>query len=396
MHEFSKGSLAARAPFVREGLAGLFFGGFVAAAGGCPGPAPMAVGGAGGDTSTSSTSTSSTTTPSTSTTTSTTTTETNTTSTTTTTTCDETQCQPQGQCDMCDPVKCAVVPRDQGAACTQNGGKFCDGAGACVECLDDTDCPAATSNPCSGNVYVGKQGCEPTKHVCKPVKDDCTAKKLVCTATGCSSCGPTTPCPLGASTCSTSRCVDATHLCEAPVGAPCQSTTGTTSGTCGLKDTCSDGKYVFVTSKPIAGNFAAAVTLDYICETLARSKGFTGQWQSWTSDVLSPLTRFTGKSFGAPYRRLDGVIVAADWDGLVSGGLQNPINIDENGGTIAAEDVWTGTNADGTAASATCGGWTGPVGGVGVVGSTGATSAEWTSRAKVACTTKARLYCFQQ
>jgi hypothetical protein len=56
-----------------------------------------------------------------------------------------------------------------------------------------------------------------------------------------------------------------------------------------------------------------------------------------------------GTSTGAPIYLLDGVTMIADdnadlWDG----GIDNPLNIDENGNVVAATQAWTGTTADGS------------------------------------------------
>lgn len=48
-------------------------------------------------------------------------------------------------CDAGTPVH---TPRLEGDACTENGGAFCDGAGACVQCVSAADCPVA-ADECS-------------------------------------------------------------------------------------------------------------------------------------------------------------------------------------------------------------------------------------------------------
>ena len=45
-----------------------------------------------------------------------------------------------------------------GSVCVEGNGKLCDGAGACVECLADSDC---TSGLCSANACVTINGCGP-------------------------------------------------------------------------------------------------------------------------------------------------------------------------------------------------------------------------------------------
>jgi hypothetical protein len=173
-------------------------------------------------------------------------------------------------------------------------------------------------------------------------------------------------------------------------------------GTCGLKGTCSDGKYVFVSSKAVPGALGATTGPDYLCTTLAGAKGFPGVWKAWVSDATgTAISRFTNKVDGVPYRRLDGALVAADWkalDGTPQNPthLQNPINLDESGVTLSGAQVWTGTNPDGSAATETCGSWLGPKALSGVVGLADATSGEWTHSTSVVCSTTAHFYCFQQ
>jgi hypothetical protein len=56
---------------------------------------------------------------------------------------------------------------------------------------------------------------------------------------------------------------------------------------------------------------------------------------------------------------VDGAVVAEDWEGLVSGGLVNPINLTEYGIYDDPPPVWTGTLPSGDAAPNTefCGDW---------------------------------------
>lgn len=72
-----------------------------------------------------------------------------------------------------------MTPRDRGVLC-QSG--FCDGAGNCFECLDDTHC--ADPETCGGGGDVGSCGCTPTTCTqlglsCGTVPDGCQAL-LVC------------------------------------------------------------------------------------------------------------------------------------------------------------------------------------------------------------------------
>jgi hypothetical protein len=103
--------------------------------------------------------------------------------------------------------------------------------------------------------------------------------------------------------------------------------------------------------------------------------------------------------------RPDGAVIAIDLKHLLDTAatpLQNPIDIDESGATVAAtQHVWTGTNADGSANANTCknnqvtppldwasvsgGGWYGlPT-----------TSSQWTAVGASSCDGSASLYCIE-
>lgn len=55
----------------------------------------------------------------------------------------------------CTSNACAALNASKGAVCNDNGGRLCDGSGACVECVVPTDCPAQTTvcktNTCDSN-----------------------------------------------------------------------------------------------------------------------------------------------------------------------------------------------------------------------------------------------------
>ena len=51
--------------------------------------------------------------------------------------------------DVCTNGVAENPPLGAGAACSQNGGKLCDGAGTCVQCLSDGDCDASHDTACN-------------------------------------------------------------------------------------------------------------------------------------------------------------------------------------------------------------------------------------------------------
>ena len=99
------------------------------------------------------------------------------------------------------------------------------------------------------------------------------------------------------------------------------------------------------------------------------------------------------------YVLVNGLVVAQNWDALISGTLENPIAVDENSQT---QDwgVWTGTFATGQPAlgSDFCEEWSDDSGLL-IFGGTGlsaATDAAWSFFDQGPCDSELRLYCVQQ
>ncbi len=121
---------------------------------------------------------------------------------------------------------------------------------------------------------------------------------------------------------------------------------------------------------------------------------------AWLSDgSTSPDQRFTHSNH--PYVRLDGELVAANWDNLTSGIIGNAISLTETGTVLATARVFTGTNEFGKAhPSANCGGWLSSSA-YGGVGNAGQTASDWTLDLSLGlnlCSAigDQHLYCFQQ
>jgi hypothetical protein len=57
--------------------------------------------------------------------------------------------------DTCDAGTPKNTPKAAGTACTQNGGKKCDGGDSCVQCLDDGDCAAGDTCDTASKICVG-------------------------------------------------------------------------------------------------------------------------------------------------------------------------------------------------------------------------------------------------
>ena len=86
--------------------------------------------------------------------------------------------------------------------------------------------------------------------------------------------------------------------------------------------------------KRTQGQVLGGVTgADSVCQARANAAGLSGTFKAWISGgsySSSPASRFT-RSTVLPYVRIDGAVVANDWNDLTDGTIQNPINIDEFG-----------------------------------------------------------------
>jgi hypothetical protein len=91
---------------------------------------------------------------------------------------------------------------------------------------------------------------------------------------------------------------------------------------------------------------------------------------------------------------VDGTQVAANWTALVSGTLDHPIDKDASGTGIFSLTL-TGTNADGTATSDNCAGWSSTEG-IGTQGFSEYSNSTWSNYTAIICDSPASLYCFQQ
>jgi hypothetical protein len=137
---------------------------------------------------------------------------------------------------------------------------------------------------------------------------------------------------------------------------------------------------------------------DALCQSYADAAQLGGIWMAWLSSGAQHARNRLNPS-SLPYRRLDGALVASDWNGLTSGALMNPIDVDENLAPLPGSEVWTGTTATGLKTTATCSDWTNgtAVGTLGTVGNTSATDATWSSVYLQFCDrNNVHLYCIEQ
>jgi cysteine-rich repeat protein len=166
----------------------------------------------------------------------------------------------------------------------------------------------------------------------------------------------------------------------------------------GCSDDCTVPKRVFVTAIGYTGNLGGFAGAKAKCQARADAADLGGVWDAYVRTTGSnPSTRFTHSATG--YQRLDGAIVADDWDDLVDSSIDAPINLNEFGGQVGNERVWTGVGLDNLALYSRCGDWTqdGP-GAEGWTGRTWSITSAWhyDSYETLPCNELRRLYCFEQ
>ena len=156
-------------------------------------------------------------------------------------------------------------------------------------------------------------------------------------------------------------------------------------------------RYVFVTSETYSAHLGGVMGADALCNQLADASALPGNYMAWLSDSSStPSERFTHSL--VPYRRIDGLQVAASWAALIaSESLDHSLSVTDTGENVEGVDIWTDTYGDGTSdAQFGCADWTSAEGSA-LVGNTGQLMwGEWTVFSIVPCSESHRLYCFQQ
>ena len=197
---------------------------------------------------------------------------------------------------------------------------------------------------------------------------------------------------------------------DAPVAAPCASCA---SKRCTPRDGGVDcDPLVFVTDETFAGDFTeiAGLTgiakIDEACQRWASAAGIAGKvFKAWASIEIEGVTPDRLAKSSRPYRRVDGVVVAANHQALLTSALENRITLTAQG--IAVPDltpVWTAAFADGGADPRDCGRWSdGTTGASGMYGITSCTPQQppctpdnWSYYGQAFCNERARLYCFEQ
>jgi hypothetical protein len=298
---------------------------------------------------------------------------------------------------VCDGEVCGVDVAVAGVPCTESGGALCDGAGSCVECLGDQHC---VNEPCINNLCGATL---PDGEACSGGNEcqsgHCTDGVCCATACGglCEACVATKTCgddgvcaPIVSGTDPDAECSGQTNVCFA--------------------GSCLTGKVVFTTSVNYNGNFGGLAGADAICQMHASMGCLQGTYMAWLStSTATPLTRFTQSTL--PYRRVDGALVAQNWNDLIDGQLDVPLNQDELGnppnvsmslGSCLTDLVYTGTTPYGAAwlgAENRCADWTSTMSD-GTWGRFGVASGNWSQYCSgsggTTCSRKSPIYCFPQ
>ncbi|HEY0137229.1 MAG TPA: hypothetical protein VGB85_24265, partial [Nannocystis sp.] len=121
-------------------------------------------------------------------------------------------------------------------------------------------------------------------------------------------------------------------------------------------------------------------------------------YRAWLSDSTTAAADRITHSKGR-YILVNGLVVAADWDALISGTLENPINVTESSEVSVGSRVWTGTLANGQPAygSSFCADWTEEADFFDLAGSgiRNWTDASWSFFEQNACGSPSSIYCFE-
>ncbi len=164
---------------------------------------------------------------------------------------------------------------------------------------------------------------------------------------------------------------------------------------------CWKDRIVFATSEAYQGfKIGGLMEADQRCRMKAAQVGLPNvlTYKAWLSDSKSSASDRMLHAKGR-YVLVNGLVVAADWDALISGTLENPINVTEKSETVDVNVAWTGTLSNGQPAfgSSFCGDWDDEdadleEGGAGLCKQT---DGKWSHFEMGGCFSVAVLYCFE-
>ena len=168
----------------------------------------------------------------------------------------------------------------------------------------------------------------------------------------------------------------------------------------GCLNNCTREWLVFVTSDPgTQGDIGGVIGADYECRHRATKLFLPNgeRYMAWIStSEVQPIDRLYHAR--GPYKLVNGLQVAANWDALVSGSLDNPVNVTELGETSESL-VFTGTLPSGERVpnSSHCDDWTDNDGdNFGWFGGSTESNSDWTYALQVDCGAGAYVICFEQ
>ena len=151
-----------------------------------------------------------------------------------------------------------------------------------------------------------------------------------------------------------------------------------------------------MTSTSSNGDLGGQAGADADCASLAAAADLPpGTYKAWLSTSTINAVAKLGSARG--FIRPDGQPFADQVSDIAGGSILNPLNLDESGGDVGRQNVWTGTNDAGTVnGSTTCGDWTiGSGSSFGEMGlSTGGAGAWSDDATETACLASAHFYCF--
>lgn len=169
---------------------------------------------------------------------------------------------------------------------------------------------------------------------------------------------------------------------------------------------CFRDRWVFATSMVFQPDLIGGlVGADNLCGQLANKAGLGANWKgyrAWLSDSTSSAGERVFPGMGR-YRRVDGEVIAENFEQFLSGTLSATFDVDEFG-QPALGGAWTGTMPDGTAAPGVthCDDWTiDDLAAIqGHYGQSGALDGRWTFDPDAAfnptsCAGSLRIYCFE-
>lgn len=163
---------------------------------------------------------------------------------------------------------------------------------------------------------------------------------------------------------------------------------------------CAKDSIVFVSSEYYQGyTLQGLYGADQRCRSLAGKASLPNhlKFKAWLSTPTDSAAERLLHSKGR-YVLVNGLVVAQDWDALISGALDHPIIVDEISQT-RDDPVWTGTlfNGEPALGSEFCNGWdeSGALELAGI-GSSMSVDTKWSFFDHEPCGSEARIYCIEQ